>query len=212
MYCSPEYTQCGTILKDKHGDLIQIIDNWEDVRLAIIQPNCIDILIFAIPTDEVLKEIMCCGIDPPRPTKRDKLRIITFTGDHFLNNTIGINGYKIVQVDGPPNLDNILTAINKAEFPELTKPSPRQQRTNRVNKAEFPELTKPSPRQQQTNREHDETDGGLSTTNELLLKILNTNILSKTIQSETLETQKEALEVTRETAGTLEQAVTSTII
>ncbi len=191
MYCSPEYTQCGTILKDKHGDLIQIIDNWEDVRLAIIQPNCIDILIFAIPTDEVLKEIMCCGIDPLRPTKRDKLRIITFTGDHFLNNTIGINGYKIVQVDGPPNLDNILTAINKAEFPELTKPSPRQQRTN---------------------REHDETDGGLSTTNELLLKILNTNILSKTIQSETLETQKEALEVTRETAGTLEQAVTSTII
>ena len=193
MYYSPEYVQCASILKDKHNDLIHIIVSWEEVRLAIIQPNCTDILVFANPGDEVFKEIMCCGIDPPRPNKREKLRIIMFTDDdNFPANTIGINGYKVVQVEGPPSPDSLVTAINKAEFPELIKPSSRQQQhrsTGGQNETDSPALEEQK------------------RTNELLSELLDVQKKTYSAQEQSVEIQKEAIEVGRETNQILEETM-----
>ena len=126
VYCSSNYSKCGQIIADKHGDRIRIVKTWEEVRSALIEPFCTDILVIADPDDKVFREIMCCGVDPPRPSKREKLRFIRFTKeDAYPENTIGINGYRFVLVEGPPDLNSLLTAINKAEYPELVKQSRR---------------------------------------------------------------------------------------
>lgn len=112
------------LLKEKHGGLIHILDNLDDVRLALIQPHCTDILLFTDPSDLVFKEIMSCGVDPLRPDSRNKLRVIKFvTIDGVPSNTIGVNGYRFVFVEGPPDSSTLLTAISKAEYPELVKES-----------------------------------------------------------------------------------------
>ena len=181
VYCSSGYTQCSGWFKEKYGDLVHIVDNWEDIRLCIIHPNCKDILIFADPSDEVFREIMSCGIDPPHPDKRDKLRIVLFSSsDHFPTNTIAVNGYKVVMVEGSSDDGNTLsTAVTKAEFPQLMNELRRKNR--------------------------EETDNNSSEIVALLRQLLQIQTTSTAIQAETLDIQKEHVDVNRDISGLLEK-------
>ncbi len=182
VYCSSQYEQCGELLQQKHGDRIKRLTHWEEVRLAILQPSCTDILLFVCPSDEIFKEVMSCGVDPPPPYKRSKLRIMMFAPvDHFQTNTLGVNGYKVVLVEGDPNdMDTILTAVNKAEFPELVNYS----RHSSANTA--PD----NPTESAVGLQREGV--------ELLRKLLETQKTSVAIQGQTLDVQRDHLETTRE--------------
>ena len=183
MYCSSQYEHCGELLQQKHGDRVKRLTHWEEVRLAILQPSCTDILLFVCPSDEIFKEVMSCGVDPAPPYKRNKLRIMMFTPvDHFPANTLGVNGYRVVLIEGDPDdRDTISTAVNKAEFPELANCSRRSSdTTNTDNHAESVEL-------------------GLQRESvELLRQLLETQKTSVGIQGQTLDVQRDQLDTTRE--------------
>ena len=123
VYCSEQYSQCGKIIKEKHSDLIHIVDGEDAIRNSLVDPYCTDILLITLSIDEVVREIMSCGIDPQRPNGREKLRFVKFVSkDQYPDKTIGVNGFKYVLVEGDPsNIDTLLQAINKAEYPELVK-------------------------------------------------------------------------------------------
>ena len=116
LYCDSKHRVSGRILKNKHGDLIKLLSNADEINAARPDTNCSDIIIFSDITNNVVKEVISSG----DPTHHDKVKIIQFvTEDRMPDNTLEIEGYKVVQVVGSPdNEDDVLfTVLNKAEYP-----------------------------------------------------------------------------------------------
>ena len=115
LYCTSRYTESGDILKAKHDDLIQLLNDADAINAARIDSNCSDVLIFSDIVDDVVKEVTSSG----NPDHRGKVKIVQFVAkDKTPDNTLEIEGYKVVQYEGrPDNLDDLLSVTNKAEYP-----------------------------------------------------------------------------------------------
>lgn len=105
----------GAIINDKHGDLIKQLSDADDIDGARRDTNCSDIIIFCDLGEVVVREMFSSG----NSEHRDKVKIVQFVSeDKTPDNTLEVEGYKVVQMVGSPDsADDIMTILNKAEYP-----------------------------------------------------------------------------------------------
>ena len=118
--------------KDKHDEAIHLMETIEDIVVALPNHHCIEILVYAKITDDFSKELLSRGIT----SDRSKLKWWQFVDkDRTPDNTIEINGFRVIQVEGDPNdFDTHQLGILKSEYPVLkqsTQVTRKQRRYNR---------------------------------------------------------------------------------
>lgn len=185
--------------KEKHGDAICIMENIDDIVVALPNPHCNEILVYAKITDEFSRELLSRGIT----SDRSKLKWWQFVEkDRTPDNTIEINGFRVIQVEGDPNdFDTHQLGILKSEYPvlkQLTQGTRKQRKYKGLEETDHPRESPQTihhPLPVQTSTPQAKQDG------EVIDLLKEANVYLKEIAGSTkkgTDLQKEQVELSKE--------------
>lgn len=224
MYCSHRHSHIGKLYKEKHKCLL--VSTEDDIYKSLEDKLCVEILMFADPSDEVVIAVISRGMH----MNREKLKWWQFVSeDKTPDHVIEIEGFRIIQVEGDPNeWDTHQLGLLKTDYPPLSSINGVIHETNQSkgggssprdrgeghdetdagkNQSEYGELLQ---EQKKTNELHKETNKLQKTTNELLVDLVLVNKESKEVEKDILEETCEQKKIQRDQLALTEQQAVQT--